>query len=392
MNAAILNPEVQKIIKDNLKNDLTKLILKGTTFKEVSIQEIAQQIEGANKCIKKLPNWFNTEGIIYPKKVNLEQTSSEATAIYKAELINGNSLIDLTGGYGIDCYYFSKKTSKVTHCELNQELSEIVKHNCTKLNVSNINTINVNSIEYLESNESKYDWIYIDPSRRNDAKGKVFLLNDCLPNVPKNLDLLFERSNNILIKNSPILDISSTINELNHVKEIHVIAVHNEVKELLFILEKGYSNPVTVKTVNLQKGDNQYFEFQIGPHKLADYELPLTYLYEPNTAILKSGGFHQIASQLNIAKLHQHSHLYTSENLIDDFPGRKFVIEKILNYNKKEILKELPQKKANITIRNFPETVAQIRKKTKIKDGGDLYLFFTTNMNAEKQVLLCKKV
>lgn len=392
MNKAILNSETQKFIKDNLTNDLTKLILKGSPFEEVSVQEIAQQIEGAQKCKKKLPTWYEVEGIIYPKKVNLEQTSSEATAIYKANLIEGNSIIDLTGGFGIDCYYFSKRISKVIHCELNEKLSKIVAHNYQKLNVTNIQTESTDSIEYLKNNKQQLDWIYIDPSRRNDAKGKVFLLDDCLPNVPENLELLFEHSNNILIKNSPILDITSTINELQFVKEIHIIAVQNEVKELLFILEKGFNNNIKIKTINLQKDENQLFEFEIGPHTVAEYQLPLTYLYEPNTAILKSGGFHQLATKLKISKLHQHSHLYTSEDFLENFPGRKFKIEKILNYNKKEILKNLPYKKANITTRNFPETVAQIRKKTKIKDGGNTYLFFTTNLHAEKQVLLCTKM
>lgn len=392
MNANILKSEVQKFIKANLKNDLTKLILKGSPFDSVSIQEIAQQIEGTNKSEKKLATWFETEHIIFPKKLNLEQTSSEITAQYKADLIHGNSIIDLTGGYGVDCYYFSKKFDSVIHCEMNEELSNIVTHNNQQLEVKNIKTIQGNSLEHLQKINEKFDWIYVDPSRRNDAKGKVFLLQDCLPNLPENIDFLFEKTGNILIKNSPILDITSTINELKFVKEIHVIAVQNEVKELLLILEKGFNGIIQIKTINIQKTNKQIFEFELGPCTKPSYELPLNYIYEPNSAILKSGGFDQLAKDLEISKLHQHTHLYTSDEMLENFPGRKFKIEKTLPYNKKEILRHLPEKKANITIRNFPETVAQIRKKTKIKDGGSDYLFFTTNIHDEKQVLVCKKI
>ena len=392
MNANILKSEVQKFIKANLKNDLTKLILKGSPFDSVSIQEIAQQIEGTNKSEKKLATWFETEHIIFPKKINIEQTSSQITAQYKADLIHGNSIIDLTGGYGVDCYYFSKKFDSVIHCEMNEELSNIVTHNNQHLGVKNIETIQGNSLEHLQTINEKIDWIYVDPSRRNDAKGKVFLLQDCLPNLPENIDFLFEKTDNILIKNSPILDITSTINELKFVKEIHVIAVQNEVKELLLILEKGFNGIIQIKTINIQKTNKQIFEFELGPCTKPSYELPLNYIYEPNSAILKSGGFDQLAKDLEISKLHQHTHLYTSDEMLDNFPGRKFKIEKTLPYNKKEILRHLPEKKANITIRNFPETVAQIRKKTKIKDGGSDYLFFTTNIHDEKQVLVCKKI
>ncbi len=391
MNKAILHPDVQSFIQKNLEANLTKLILKGSPFSEVSIQEIAQQIEGKQKCSKKLPLWFQSSNILFPPKVNLEQTSSEATAQYKANLVQGNSLIDLTGGFGVDCLYFSKQIKNVAHCELNTSLSELVKHNNTNFGIQNIKTVTGDSLEYLQTNNNKYDWIYIDPSRRNDAKGKVFLLNDCLPNVPENLDTLFQYSSNILIKNSPILDITSTINELKYVKEIHVLAVQNEVKELLFLLEKDYTAPIQIKTVNLQSKTSQAFDFTYGNQELATYNEPQQFLYEPNAAILKSGAFQEVSAQLQIDKLHQHTHLYTSNELLKEFPGRSFKIEHILPYNKKQLAKLIPSKKANITIRNFPETVAQIRKKTKFKDGGNQYLFFTTNLQNEHIVLICSK-
>ena len=391
MNKQILNTEIQEFINSNLKSDITKLVLKGSPFESVSIQEIAEQIEAKIRCKKKLPTWFSTENIYFPNKLNIEQTSSEITAKYKANLVAGNSLIDITGGFGVDVYYFSKKVSNITHCEINESLSEIVTYNYTQLKVNNIKSHIGDGLDYLKNTTKKFEWIYTDPSRRNDTKGKVFLLEDCIPNIPKNLDLLFEKSNNILIKVSPILDITSAINELEFVKVIHVIAIENEVKELLFILEKNYIQKIDIKTINIDKKGNQLFNFELNKEISATYSKPKKYLFEPNVAILKSGAFSQISAQLKIDKLHQHSHLYTSDNLIN-FPGRSFEIIHSISYDKKLLKKIIPSKKVNITIRNFPETVAQIRKKTGLKDGGNQYLFFTTDINNKHIVLVCNKV
>ena len=391
MNLAILRPEIQQFITDNLKSNITKLILKGSPFDDVSIQELANQIIAKLKSEQKLSSWFNTQNIYYPEKISIEQTSSEVTANYKSTLIKGTSIIDITGGFGVDCFYFSKHFKDVTHCEINEDLSIIVKHNYLQLKKENIITFSGDGLEFIKNYKANFDCIYIDPSRRNDLKGKVFLLNDCLPNVPENIDFLFSKTNQILIKNSPILDITSTINELKFVKEIHIVALNNEVKELLFLLEKEYDKAVKIKTINIGKNSTQSFNFNYKEEVISTYSKPLTYLYEPNAAILKSGGFHEISHQLNIFKLHQHSHLYTSSEIIN-FPGRVFKIEEVLNYDKKKVKKLIPENKANITIRNFPKTVEQIRKETKIKDGGSLYLFFTTDLENKRICILCSKI
>ncbi|KAB1071926.1 class I SAM-dependent methyltransferase [Tamlana haliotis] len=392
MNTYILNTEIQDFIHTNLHSDISTLLLKGVTFEGVTVQEIIEQIEAKNRCINKLPLWFKTGNIYFPNKLNIEQTSSESTAEYKSALISGDNIIDLTGGFGVDCYYFSKHFKTVTHCEINSTLSAIVKHNYEKLNVKNITTFTGDGMDYLRHSEKQFDWIYIDPSRRHDSKGKVFFLNDCLPNVPENLELLFSRSKNILIKISPLLDLSIGINELKHVKTIHVVALNNEVKELLWVLECDFSGDVHIETVNIQKQRKAKFNFNLNEEKQANatYSEPLSYLYEPNAAILKAGAFESVSEQLKINKLHKHSHLYTSDNLVE-FPGRSFKIEQILQYNKKA-LKTLNISKANITTRNFPETVQNIRKKFKIIDGGTHYLFFTTNMNDKKIILVCSKI
>ena len=391
MNLAILQVEVQNFIQQNLKTDLTKLIFKGSPFKNITVQALATQIEGKAKCEKKLPTWFSTKNIYYPPKLNIEQTSSEVTAQYKTQLVSGKNMIDITGGFGIDSWALSSVLKTVTHCEINADLSAIAQHNFKQLNVNNIDCIPGNGIAFLKQTAQKFDVIYIDPSRRDEHKGKVFLLKDCLPNVPEHLNFLFSKASTILLKNAPILDITSAVNELKFVKEIHVVAVNNDVKELLFLLETKYVGNIKVRTTNFQKNKTQTFNFTYQEQGTATYSAPQTYVYEPNAAILKSGGFQHLSQQLNIAKLHQHTHLYTAETLID-FPGRAFKIVHKTTYNKKELQKLIPTKKANITTRNFPETVAQIRKKTGIKDGGNLYLFFTTNLQQKHIVLICEKV
>ncbi|WP_095071736.1 THUMP-like domain-containing protein [Tenacibaculum jejuense] len=393
MNTNILTTDVQDFINSNLKSDISKLIFKGSPFTNISIQELANQIQAKQKSEKKLPTWFATKNIYYPPKISIEQTSSEITAKYKSELITGKILADISGGFGVDSFYFSKLFETVFHCEINTELSEIVNYNANQLNVKNIRTQNINGVQFIQEYEGDLDCIYIDPSRRDTQQNKVFLLRDCTPNVPDSLDILFSKSNQILIKTSPLLDLSSAINELSNVKEIHIVAVNNEVKELLFLLEKDYDEHIDIKTVNILKSTTQKFNFQLSwEKKIPEYSLPLAYLYEPNTAVLKSGAFNEIAIFYKLKKLHNHSHLYTSNELISEFPGRSFKIEKTIPYNKKIIQKEIPEKKANITVRNFGKSVEQIRKETKIKSGGDVFIFATKLLDASNVLIVNTKI
>tara|TARA_R110000868_G_scaffold56488_5_gene174806 strand:+ start:19133 stop:20335 length:1203 start_codon:yes stop_codon:yes gene_type:complete len=392
LNKAILNIDIQDFINTNIGTDIATLLLKGTHFTKVETKDIVEQIEAKKKSKNKLPTWFSTKNIYYPNKLNIEQTSSELTADYKSKLIQGSSIIDITGGFGVDCYYFSKHFKKVVYCEIDKPLSSLVGYNYKLLGADNIETYNIDGIKYLIASNKIFNWVYIDPLRRHDSKGKVFFLNDCLPNVPAQLGTLFKHTNNIMIKTSPLLDLSVGINELQFVKSIYVIGVNNDVKELLWILEKGFAGEIEVKTVNIIKNRQEHFDFMFEDEKKtgSNYARPLTYLYEPNSAILKAGAFQSITKQFDVFKLEKHSHLYTSEHLVD-FPGRRFKIEQIVPYNSKSI-KRLGIKAANITTRNFPETVQQIRKKLALKDGGDLYLFFTINYDLNKIVIITHKI
>ena len=391
MDLAVLNPDIQEFINRNIGNDISTIALQKNPFPTVNWFDILDQINGKQKAKSKLPTWFNTQNILYPATISIEQTSSEIAAEYKSQLVSGEKLIDLTGGFGVDDYYFSKKINQVIHCEINDKLSQIVKHNFEPLNATNIQCIAGESLDTLATLNQKFDWIYIDPSRRNDAKGKVFMLKDCLPNVPELLDLYFEFSSNILIKTAPILDITAGLSELKSVSAIHIVAIENEVKELLWILEKNYSQSIKIVTVNILKDKAEKFSFMNDSEKLVTYNMPKKYIYEPNAAIMKSGGFDAITTQFELDKLHQHSHIYTSDSLLD-FPGRIFEIQKCINYSKAEMKFHLENNKANVTTRNFPETVENIRKKWRIAAGGNLYCFFTTDVNNNKIVLLCDKL
>ena len=306
-------------------------------------------------------------------------------------MVSGSSLLDITGGFGVDSYFFSKKVNTVVYCDINPELYSIVKHNYKVLNAGNIETNCMDGLSFLQNNENKaYDWIYVDPSRRNTQKGKVFMLKDCQPNIPEHLDLLFNHTENVMVKAAPLLDISQALDELRFVTSVHVVAVKNEVKELLFLLNKTEIDNIRIHTINFTKRSVQKFNFNFQESCEIQYAEPLRYIYEPNHAILKSGGFSNLAAQLNIAKLHPNSHLYTSDELIE-FPGRRFELLDCLPYKRKVLQKEIPGKKANISVRNFPESVVNIRKKTKLKDGGDLYLLFTTDVSGHHCVLKCRK-
>jgi len=386
---SLLQPEIQEFIHKHTHADVTKLALQKNPFPKVEWTEILNQIAARQKAENKLPTWFKADNIVFPSKISVEQTSSETAAEYKSGLVRGNSLIDMTGGFGVDDFYFAKSIERVTHCELNVNLSAIAKNNFTALNINNIDCIAGDSLDIIKSSSSNWSWMYIDPSRRNDAKGKVFMLKDCLPNVPELLDTYFNYTDNVMVKTAPLLDITAGLGELKYVKAIHIVAVNNEVKELLWILEKGYNGQPISIAVNINKSGTEVFKSQTNNKAEAFFSLPQKYLYEPNAAIMKSGAFNEVSNFYNLGKLHNNTQLYTSNESID-FAGRRFIIDQIVPYQKTD-MRELEGKKMNISTRNFPLSPLEIQKKWKIKDGGDTYAFFTTNLKNEKIVLLCTK-
>lgn len=390
MFSTLLQPEIQQYILEHTGTPAAQLALQKNPFPEVPFTDIINQVAARQKAKDKLPTWYGAQNIIYPSKISVEQTSSEATAAYKANLVSGNSLIDLTGGFGIDDYYFAKNINRVTHCEINGELSAIAAHNFKILGADNITCANGDSLDVVTKLNDQWDWMYADPSRRSDSKGKVFMLQDCLPNVPALQDTYFKYTDNLLIKTAPLLDITAGMGELQNVKAIHIVAVANEVKEILWHLQKSYTGTVALVAANLSKSGTEIFTTSLNGNAQATYSLPQKYLYEPNSAIMKSGAFDDVSLYYTIDKLHKHSQLYTSNALLD-FPGRSFIIDEVIPYQKAEMKAFVEGKKMNVTARNFPLPVQELQKKWKIKDGGSLYAFFTTNINNEKIVLLCSK-
>ncbi|GAB5399455.1 MAG: hypothetical protein Aureis2KO_10400 [Aureisphaera sp.] len=386
MNTFILEDKAQVFIR-NYKGDTTSLAFKGSPFTHITTAELITQIEGFRKSEKKLPCWHKTEGIYFPNKINLEQCSSEITAKYKASLLSGASLADITGGFGVDGFYFSKQFNTFFHFEHDQNLSDIAAHNFKVLEVENAETYCEDGIKAIENRT--FDVIYADPARRHASKGKVFFLKDCEPDIVRELDYLMERCQTLLLKTSPMLDISAALADLKFVKDIHIVAVKNEVKELLWVLDKRCKGEIRIITQNFDNSGSQEFSITMQQEASNRYDLPQKYLYEPNAALMKAGNLDVLSNSFGIGKLHQHSHLFTS-NELKNFPGRVFQIKEVIPYQKKNMA-VFKNTKANVTIRNFPEDVATLRKKWRISDGGDDYLFFTTNMNNERIVLKCQK-
>ncbi|WP_010182516.1 THUMP-like domain-containing protein [Aquimarina agarilytica] len=392
MNKNLLHTKVQNFLKTNEHQSASTIALKGSPFTNVTTQELAQQLSGKQKAKYKLPTWYASDAVMYPPLLNLEQTSSEKTAFYKSTLVSGDTLVDATGGFGIDSYYFSKKMTSVIHCELNKALQKIAAHNLDQLGAKNITSINANGVETALA-QTKLDWLYIDPSRRSDTKGKVFFLEDCLPNVAEIQDNCFEVTNHILVKTAPILDIAVGLKSLKFVKQIHIVAVHNEVKELLWVMSKDFiGEPEVVACNMLKSGDKVCVNFPLSAEKkaLARFNEVQEYLYEPYAVVMKTGAFNWISEHYKVNKLQTNSHLYTSENMVN-FPGRGFKVISVMNYNKK-IMKVFVGQKVNVVSRNFKETVAQLRKKYKLKEGTERYLFFTTDVNNNQIVIDCLKI
>ncbi len=357
-------------------------------------QPIIHQLFARQQVKEKLPFLYENPEVIYPVTLSLEQSSSEATARYKASLFQGDLFVDLSGGMGIDSYFFSMKFKQGIVVERNRELAILTSHNFEKLGRNNLQfAIGTDAGEFLNGYDGRADMVYIDPARRDQQGGKVVRFRDCEPDVSSLLDTMFRLSDIILIKASPLMDMQAAIQELKQVRSIHIVAVNNECKELLFHLDNTFTGDYTIHAVNLELGQETVFSFS--PKNESGIEVPvgeiLRYVYEPNAAILKAGAFKSVASAFELVKLHRHSHLYTSDMLLPDFPGRSFEVLHKIKVDKQQLHRLLPENKANVSIRNFPGSVQELRKKMGLADGGDFYVFGTTDYTNSKVLLITRK-
>jgi hypothetical protein len=386
LNLYILNTQVQEYINNLLDEDYKKIVFKKSPFTTVSSQEIFQQVFGRTIAKSKLPTWFASKNIYYPPKLNLEQTSSEQTALFKASLFKGSCMADLTGGFGIDSYFFSKSFKHCDYFEQQEELCKVATHNFKALGANNITVACTDGIKALKG---QYDLIYLDPARRDVKKSKVFRLEDCSPNILDSLDTLFTFANRIMIKTSPMLDLSLGIEQLVRVTSIYAVAVNNELKELLWVLEsKAAQQQIMVNAINFTASDMQKNSFVWGTTHQVAYGMPKSYLYIGNAALMKLGHFGYLSQHYKVEKLHKDSHFFTSDKKIA-FPGRCFEIQEVLPYNK-TTMKSFEKSTFLVISRTFPLNVKDLRKRWKIKDGGNKYLIFTTLQNGDKAVLSCK--
>lgn len=382
MGDKLLNIKVQDYINANLNTDLHTLLLKKSPFPEVSMHEIVQQIKGKQVALKKFP-FLLKEGIIYPPQLNLEQSSSEKTAIYKSGLLKGEKFIDLTAGFGIDAYYLSENFKQITLVEQNPDLLEIVKNNWEVLG-KNATFINQKLESFLKENKEVFDVIYLDPARRDNNKNKVFMLEDLSPDILAIQEELLSSADKVVIKLSPLIDLKYLVTVLPSIFRIDIIAVKNDVKEIVIFLSKEKKDSISCYCVNLESNE-PVFQFTFGEEENAHatYGEPEKYIYIPNNTVLKAGIFNLISEKTGLKKLHPNTHLYTSDALMQDFPGRIFEMESI---DAKKIQKK---SQYNIISKNYPLKPEEIKKKYSLKDGGEKYLIFT---QSKKGKIILKSV
>ncbi len=394
MISKLTNPDVIQFIQQNLHRDPTKVALEAEKYPSLPIREIASQIASRKKVEKKIPEWTENTFLIFPPKENLEQASSEQTALYKASLIVGKSFVDLTGGTGIDCYYMSQRFDTRVFVEPNANLCELAAHNFGILK-ADIEVNHTTAEQYLESTSQHFDIIYLDPSRRTGTKERVFKLEEYQPNVLELLPNLLERGRKVIIKASPMLDIKQAIRSLNNVTRVHCVAVNNELKELFFELSKDESgsSPVIV-AVNLIGSKKTSYTGTFEREQNANFTIGpvVSYLYEPNVALRKAGFFKLIAQEFDLRKIHTNTHIYSSKSLIEEFQGRVFELEEKLSLDKKSAKRSIKNIKANTLSKNYPLSVVEIKKKYGISDGGETYLIFCKSETDGNVCLKCNRI
>ncbi len=392
----INNQEIQAFIQEHKGLPLPELVLKLHNKKHLPSEFIVNQVNALQKIKGKLPDWQAMHGLVFPSKVSFEQCSSSETGSYKSMIIDKfDSAVDLTGGFGVDTYYFALRCSRMLYVERNPALCEIVRYNSRLLNVAHIEVFNKDCEAWLrEYFEMKLDLVYIDPARRGENNQKLYKMEDCEPDVLKLLPFIFSISSRLLIKFSPMIDLSLLLDTLKFIKEVHVVSVKNECKEVLVYLENGYTEPAKIVAVDMKNGLVNSFAFNLISNSKGHmvYADPMNYLYEPNASLMKTQAFGALSEHFKIAKLGPNSHLYTSHELIASFPGRIFRIVGVSEYSEKLLKSNFSIEKANVTVRNFGETVEQVKKKLKIKDGGSVYIYATSTVLKKRLLVVCEPV
>ena len=408
----MMNEATREFVREHRDDDVRLLALRGSKDPEVDLGFALQQIDGRRRAQEKLPSWAAVEGIVWPPHLSMEQCSSEQTARYKAEVAgSGGVFVDLTAGFGVDAAFISQGFQKAVAVELQAELCAISSENFKLLGLHQIEVVNDNGVDYLHRMEPA-DLVFIDPARRDEHGGRTYGIADCTPNVLDFIDELLEKAQRVMIKLSPMLDWRKAVEDIGwqYVSVVHIVSVANECKELLLEM-KGWKGEKVKKAIGekakemkvvcvnlLSDGSRECFEFDAdvpSPNKSFHLLtlLPFHFLYSPNASVMKAGCYNLLAERFGATPLHQNSHLFVSDKEIPDFPGRGFVIERTTSMNKRDLKESLAGiTQANIAVRNFPISAEELRRRLKLRDGGDIYIFATTVENIGHRLLICRKI
>lgn len=390
--------ELKEFIISHRTEDPLSLVLQQKKYPQWDMKFVAQQIEGYRMAQDKLPTLSLCDDFVYPPKLNREQCSSETTALFKAmEYAKGKHIADITGGLGIDTVFMAKYAATVDYIEQNEELHDIATHNFRALELGNISAHCSDSINFLKNTNKHFDLIYADPARRDNQGRKVSALENCTPNILENIDLLLSKADMLLIKSSPMLDITEAVAQLKHVSEITIVAVKNECKEILFLCTGNVSDTSPKCHCINFKSNGSVDKITFNREEETTLSIPYSanieqYIYDPNVTLLKGGAFKTTSILYDIKKIHRNTHLYTSEKKIEQFTGRIFKVIKELHPSAKEIAKDIPNGKAHVITRNYPMSSEELQKKLRLKEGGDLYIIGLTKRDDKKAIYLCEAI
>lgn len=415
-----------EFIREYRERDIRQLALQANRFPDVDMPYALDQIQGWQIARRKLPKWAACDGVIFPPHLSMEQCSSEPTAQYKLNLAmewttlnselstqncrrqqfktqnskfkTSTRMTDLTGGFGVDFSFTSCAFAAATYVERNEQLCHIVEHNLPLLGLNNATVVCADAVEYLSTVEPQ-TMLFLDPARRDEHGAKTVMLADCTPDVVQLLPQLLEKSRFTMLKLSPMLDWHKAVDDLQGtVREVHIVSVGGECKELLLVLSTVVESELKVYCADLSTASDTSSLFVYTPGSsapVANSKLKTQnskFVHEPNASIMKAGCFDELAAAYGVSPVSRNSHLFLSDEPVDGFPGRSFVVERVTTMNKSELRKALVGiEKANIATRNFPLTVAELRKRLKIKDGGDVYIFATTSAEGEHLLLISRK-
>ena len=385
-----MNEATLEFIRIHADEDVRQLAFLGKKKPEVDMAYALDQIAGRQKARVKIPSWASIDGIVYPPHISMEQCSSEQSARYKARIAgNGEKIVDLTAGFGVDMAFMSAGFKQAVHVEMQPQLCAISSENYKCLGLNHVQVVCSDGVGYLHQMEHA-DLIFIDPARRDQHGARTYGIADCTPNVLEIIDEMLQKADRVMIKLSPMLDWQKTVADVGNVSQVHIVSVGNECKELLLVVEKA-EVPLQIFCVN----DDNVFSYTFGDetsHICSDPAEP-RYLYEPNASVMKAGCFNLISHRFGITQPDANSHLFLSDKLVEGFPGRGFVIERVSTMNKRELKETLAGiDKTNVAVRNFPLSVADLRKRLKLKDGGDVYIFATTDAKKGHLVMVCRKI